>query len=87
MVASIRLRILRFLVDREEASDQSGPGTAGEIAKALQEPLGAVVKQLSRLEAAGLVELAMTADQPNENIAIRLKPPAHVYLNANREIE
>ena len=87
MVASIRLRVLRFLVDREKAGDQSGPGTAGEIARALNEPLGAVVKQLQNLEGAGLLELTPAAGQTNEDIAIRLKPSARVYLNANEGIE
>ena len=83
MVSSVRIRILRFLVDREEAGGQSGPGTAGQVAKALAEPLEAVVRHLRNLEGAGLVELAPTAGRGDEDIAIRLKTPARVYLNAN----
>jgi DNA-binding transcriptional ArsR family regulator len=87
MAASIRLRILRLLLDKEEASAQSGPDTAGEIARALDEPLRSVVRQLRTLEAAGLVELAAGTGQGDENVAIRVKPPARVYLNANEPPE
>ena len=85
MTSSIRLRILRFLVGREETSGQSGPGTAGEVAKALDEPLEAVVRHLRSLEGADLVELAVGAGRGDEDIAIRVKSLARVYLNANEE--
>jgi DNA-binding transcriptional ArsR family regulator len=86
-MASIRVRILRFLVDREEAGGQSGPSTAGEIAKALDEPLRAVVRQLPMLQGFGLVELTMDAGPTDEDIAVCVKPPAHVYLKANEGTE
>ena len=84
MTTSIRVRILRSLVDREEAGGQSGPATAGEIATALDEPLTTVVRQLRTLEGAGLVELTVGTGRGDQDIGIRVQPSAQAYLNANQ---
>ncbi|MGQ9572418.1 MAG: helix-turn-helix domain-containing protein [Dehalococcoidia bacterium] len=85
MTTSVRLQMLRLVLDREKGSEQPGPTTAGQLAQTLDEPLRVVVKQLRTLEAVGVLELARSADQADENIAVRATPLAQVYLDVNKE--
>jgi DNA-binding transcriptional ArsR family regulator len=80
-LAELRLRIFRLLEERQR--ERSDLPTAGEIARAVEEPLRNVVVTLRSSEAMGMVELVQCFGEEDKDVSVYLKPPAYIYLESN----
>ena len=77
----LRLQILRLVEDRERARNSVMP-TAGLISETLGVPLRQVVITLRSSAAMNQVALDVGLSEADEDIPVRLKPAAFIYLEA-----
>jgi hypothetical protein len=77
----LRLQIFRLVEERERAGISEMP-TAGQISKTLGVPLRKVVVTLRSSAAMNQVALDIGLNEADEDIPVRLKPPAYIYLEA-----